>query len=527
MPAPLIIALPCESRSGELRVALDPAVTRELRRLPGVELVIQAGCGRGAGFADAEYEASRTADSFESTVDGAALVVKVAPPTVEEAAALPPGSVLVCTMSPFQNLPAIDVLQQRNVTTLAMDLVPRITRAQSMDVLSSQATVSGYKAALMAADLCPRLFPMMITAAGTVRPSQIVVIGAGVGGLQAIATCRRLGARVAAYDIRRAAKEQIESLGARMIDTGVEAESQDGYARALTRAERETQHDVLARHLREAHAVICAAAIPGRTAPRIVTTDMVDGMMADTVIIDMAADTGGNCELTVPGQSVMHGGTVIVGPLNLPSRGTVHASEMYARNLWSMLQLLLPDGELRLDWDDPLIAGCRLTHAGELQHAATRALRDAALDASQGRAGGAPADEAPADGALNDPAAGWLDDAPATADEAASELPGSASAGHDTAGAAVPPVMPAAAARSAADTPEEEPADDFTRIRGVGPALNNSLKAFGFLRFRQLAELDAKGIEQLERQLELDGHILRDDWPGQARRLARSHWKAY
>ncbi len=507
---PHTIAVPKESRSGELRVALDPVVARELLALPGIELVIESGCGRGAGFTDEQYAATRIADSFADTVRDAALTLKVDPPTVEEANLLPRASVLLCIMSPFQNLAAIDVLQQRGITTLAMDLVPRVTRAQSMDVLSSQATVSGYKAALMAAELCPRLFPMMITAAGTLRPSRVVVIGAGVGGLQAIATCRRLGARVEAYDIRRAAKEQIESLGASMIDTGIEAESHGGYARALTRDERDSQHAVLSGHLRDAHAVICAAAIPGRAAPRIITEDMVDGMMPGTVIIDMAADTGGNCVLTKPGETVFHHDILIAGPLDLPSRAAVHASEMYARNLWSLLQIILPSGTLVLDWEDPLIAGCRLTHDGELHHAPTLALREDAL-AGSGAAGGETAASgvpgvSSAGTTPGELAAGWLDDEPSPIDGGIDEVSRNA-----------PP-------NESEGQPVEESADDFTLIRGVGPALNNSLRAYGFHRFRQLAELDAHGVEQLERQLELDGHILRDDWPGQARRLERSHW---
>ena len=248
-----------------------------------------------------------------------------------------------------------------------------------MDALSSQATVAGYKAALLAAELSPRLFPMMTTAAGTIRPSRVIVIGAGVAGLQAIATARRLGAEVEAYDIRSRARERIESLGARMIDTGVEGTDAGGHARALRRDEQQHQHDVLAEHLARAHAVICAASIPNRPAPVIVTRDMVEGMLPDTVIVDMAATTGGNCELTRPGEDVQFGDTLIVGPLNLASHGAVHASEMYARNVVNMLALIVDaDGQLVLDADDDIIARVVLTHAGEVCHASTAALMDRA-----------------------------------------------------------------------------------------------------------------------------------------------------
>jgi NAD(P) transhydrogenase subunit alpha len=249
-----------------------------------------------------------------------------------------------------------------------MELVPRISRAQSMDVLSSQATVAGYEAVLRAAGLAPRLFPMLTTAAGTLRPSTVVVIGAGVAGLQAIATARRLGARVEAYDIRAAAREQVESLGAKMIDTGVNAQGEGGYARELTDAEKQQQAAKLAEHLARCDVVISTAAIPGRPAPKIISREMVEGMSAGAVIVDLAAESGGNCELTEPGKTQRHKGVTIDGPLNLASMAAIHASEMYSKNLLNLLDLMVQDGQVTINRDDEVVAGCLLTHGGELVH---------------------------------------------------------------------------------------------------------------------------------------------------------------
>jgi len=252
--------------------------------------------------------------------------------------------------------------------------VPRITRAQSMDVLSSQATVAGYRAVLRAATVAPRLFPMLTTAAGTLRPATVVVIGAGVAGLQAIATARRLGARVEAYDIRSAAREQVESLGAKMIDTGVNAEGEGGYARELTADEKAQQAAKLAEHIAKCDVVISTAAIPGRPAPKIITRAMVEAMQPGSVIVDLAAESGGNCELTQPGQTVRIGAVTVDGPLNLASGAAIHASEMYARNLVNLLELMSGEDGLKVDMDDEVVAGTALTHAGKLVHAGTAKL---------------------------------------------------------------------------------------------------------------------------------------------------------
>ena len=523
---PLILAVPKESAEGERRVALDPSVVERLCQQLAVRVIIEAGCGRGAGFYDSDYEDIEVADSFADTVQHAAVVLKVNPPTVEEARLLPTGSVLVAQITPYLNLDVINVLLERNITTLAMDLLPRITRAQPMDVLSSQATVAGYKAALLAAEISPRLFPMLTTAAGTIRPSRVIVIGAGVAGLQAIATARRLGAQVEAYDIRSAAKEQIESLGARMIDTGVDAESSGGYARALTKDEKKKQHDVLAERMSQAHAVICAAAIPGRKAPVIITQDMVEGMMPDTVIVDMAAETGGNCELTHIGETYMHGDVFIVGATNLPSRGSVHASEMYARNLFSMLRLMLSDGQLHLDWQDEILAGCLLTHQGAIYDAHTAELMDHPC--------APPIGSKRAEKQEDQQAVGWIEeeskDNTDTDDKAANV--GNASQADSTSAAVASSTVATATTAMAAerskessgdsDTDDEhEERDDLTVIEGIGPALQNRLYAYGVKRYSQLASLDADGIHRLEIQLELDNHEALVDWVADAAQLER------
>ncbi len=363
----LIIAVPRERRTGERRVALDPSRVERLLQ-SGLLVRIEAECGHAASFHDEAYQGVAIFTSFADVVREADITVKVVCPTLEEIALLPRHSVLLCIVSAFQHLEEVQALRERQITVLGMDHLPRTTRAQPMDALSSQATVAGYKAALLAAELSPRLFPMLTTAAGTIRPSRVLVIGAGVAGLQAIATARRLGAQVEAYDIRTAAKEQIESLGARMVDTGVEVEGAGGVARALRKDEKQLQHDVLAEHLSRAHVVICAAALPGRRAPRIITEDMVAGMLPESVIVDMAASTGGNCELTRIGEHYYYNDTLIVGPLNLPSHGAVHASEMYARNVYNMLQLIIMDNEIMLNPNDEIIARCVLVHAGQINH---------------------------------------------------------------------------------------------------------------------------------------------------------------
>lgn len=397
----LIIAVPHESRPSERRVALDPSRVDRLIN-SGFKVRIQAECGHAASFHDDDYQGATVMGSFAEVVAGADIVVKVVCPTLEEIELLPAGVALICIVSAFQHIEEVEALRKRGVTLLAMDHLPRTTRAQPMDALSSQATVAGYKAALLAAELSPRMFPMLTTAAGTIRPSRVLVIGAGVAGLQAIATSKRLGAQVEAYDIRRAAKEQIESVGARMVDTGVEVEGTGGFARALRKDEKQKQHDVLAEHMAKAHVVICAAAIPGRRAPRIITEDMVDGMLPESVIVDMAASTGGNCEITRVGEHYYHNDTVVVGPLNLPSHGAVHASEMYSRNVFNMLELVVDEGQITLDPDDEIISSCLLLHEGKVHNKGTAKL----LNVEYFSLGGVvhPSTQLP------DQSSGWLND---------------------------------------------------------------------------------------------------------------------
>jgi NAD(P) transhydrogenase subunit alpha len=366
----LKVAVPKETAPGERRVALAPSLLKQFGKL-GVEVLLQKGAGEASGFNDADYEGVSVVDAAELYKD-ADIVLKVQPPTVEEAGKLPEGSVLISFMAPHEGDSRVRNLLKRKVTSFAMELVPRITRAQSIDALSSQANIAGYKAALAAANLSPRLFPMLTTAAGTIRPAKVLVVGAGVAGLQAIATAKRLGAIVEAYDVRSATKEQVESLGGKFIDTGVKAEGEGGYARELTDDERKQQQEVLADHIAVADAVITTAAIPGRAAPKIIDKATVERMKRGAVIVDLAAETGGNCELTQAGKEVEHQGVIVFGPKNFTSTAATHASEMYARNLYNLLQLLIKDGELNLNWDDQVVADSCLTHDGEVRHDPTR-----------------------------------------------------------------------------------------------------------------------------------------------------------
>jgi len=370
MPARL--AVPKETLSGERRVALDPGTAARFHKL-GVQLHIQQGAGLGAYYNDEDYatHGELVADAA-SLLGNAGVVLKIQPPSVDEVNMMPEGAVVVSLMQPHRNPEMVKALRDRRITSFAMELVPRISRAQSMDVLSSQAAVAGYKVVLMAAELAPMFFPMLTTAAGTIRPAKVVVVGAGVAGLQAIATARRIGAQVEAYDIRPAAREQVESLGAKMIDTGVSAEGEGGYARELTADEKKQQAEVLARHVAAANVLITTAAIPGREAPKIITRAMLEAMKPGSVVVDLAAESGGNCELTEPGQRIEHQGVIIYGPLNIASTIPVHASEMYAKNLLNFLSPMIQDGELRLDWDDEVIAKSVLTHEGTIRHEPTR-----------------------------------------------------------------------------------------------------------------------------------------------------------
>ena len=364
------LSVPRESASGERRVALDPSTVSRFSQM-GVSVQVEKGAGDAARFPDSAYADAQlleTAELYGQT----GIMVRVAPPTVEEIRSLPEGAVLVGFFHAHRSPEVVAVLKERRILSFAMELVPRISRAQSMDALSSQAAVAGYKAALMGADLSCRFFPMLTTAAGTIRPSKVIVIGAGVAGLQAIATARRLGAMVEAYDVRSATKEQVESLGAKFLDLGVKAEGEGGYARELTEDEKKRQQEALAGFIAKADVLITTAAIPGRPAPKLVPATMVEGMKAGAVIVDLAAEGGGNCELTRPGETVEHGNVIIHGPLNIPSQVALHASEMYAKNLLNFLSPMLKDGEFAPDWDDEVIAKSCLTRDGGIVHGPTR-----------------------------------------------------------------------------------------------------------------------------------------------------------
>jgi NAD(P) transhydrogenase subunit alpha len=371
---PLTVGVLKETSAHEARVALTPDVAAKLVELKA-DVTIERGAGERSHLGDALYRGVRFQPSARDVLASARVLLKVQPPTLEEVGALAPGSVVVGFMQAHVNLDVVRALRDRKITSFAVELIPRISRAQSMDALSSQAAVAGYKAALLAANALDKFLPMLTTAAGTIRPAQVLVIGAGVAGLQAIATARRLGAIVEAYDVRAATKEQCQSLGAKFVDTGVAAEGAGGYARELTAEEKAKQQAVLDAHIAKADAVITTAAIPGRAAPRIVSKAAVATMGAGSVIVDLAAEGGGNCELTVAGETVVTGnGVKILGPQNLASDLARHASQMYARNLLNFLAPALKNGELAIDWQDEVFAQSVLTHDGAVKHAPTAQL---------------------------------------------------------------------------------------------------------------------------------------------------------
>jgi NAD(P) transhydrogenase subunit alpha len=363
-----------ERAQGETRVSLVPEIADKFAAL-GARVLLEHGAGVSAQFPDTLYKKVEWTDSSEAVLAAADVLLTVQPPTVAQIQALKPGAVVVGFMQAHAQLDVVRALRERQITAFAMELVPRISRAQSMDALSSQAAIGGYKAALIAANTLDRFLPMLTTAAGTIRPAQVLIIGVGVAGLQAIATAKRLGAVVEAYDVRSATKEQVKSLGAKFVDTGVSAEGAGGYARELTDEEKAKQQQVLDSRIAVADAVISTAAIPGRRAPRIISRAVVERMKAGAVIVDMAAESGGNCELTQAGQTVLHQSVKIVGPVNLPAQLAFHASEMYARNLYNFLKPALgKDAVLAIDWQDEVFAQSCLTHAGTIKHEPTRKL---------------------------------------------------------------------------------------------------------------------------------------------------------
>ena len=360
-----------ESTPLEARVSIVPEVAGKLAQA-GARILLQQGAGTRAQFPDSAYKDVAWADSAEAVLEQSDIVLTVQPLTVDQIHRLKSGAVVIGYMQPHAKKVEVKALQERGITSFAVELIPRISRAQSMDALSSQAAIAGYKAVLIAADNLQKFMPMLTTAAGTIRPSQVLVIGAGVAGLQAIATARRLGAVVEAYDVRSATKEQVKSLGAKFVDTGVSADGAGGYARELTAEEKAKQQEVLDSRIAAADAVVTTASVPGRPAPKIISRAVVERMRPGSVVVDIAAEQGGNCELTRPGEIVEHQGVKVIGPLNVPSDLAYNASEMYARNLLNFLKPALDKGELKIDWNDEVFAQSCLTHGGQIKHEPTR-----------------------------------------------------------------------------------------------------------------------------------------------------------
>jgi len=361
------IGVPLETSPSERRVALVPETVARLVK-GGHHVVVQRGAGAAAGFPDAQYEAAgaRLGDAAEAL--GAELVLKVDRPSPGEVASLAEGGILVAFLAPASSAEVLGALAARKVTALAMELVPRISRAQSMDALSSQANLAGYKAVVIGAEAMNRIVPMMTTAAGTLAPARCFVIGAGVAGLQAIATARRLGAVVSAFDVRPVVKEQVQSLGASFVEVEVAAEGAGGYAKELAADQQRRVAEAIAKHLLAQDLVITTAQIPGRPAPRLLTAEMVRSMKPGAVIVDLAAETGGNCELTKAGEAIDVGGVLVLGPVHVASTVAFHASQTYSRNLQSLLQHLLDkEGRPKLDLQDEITGAMVVTHAGEIR----------------------------------------------------------------------------------------------------------------------------------------------------------------
>jgi NAD(P) transhydrogenase subunit alpha len=373
---PVVIAVPKERAPGEQRVATVPEVVQNLTKA-GYEVRIEHGAGAGAFYPDDLYSAAgaKIVSGPAELLDGAHIVLRVQPPTVADIDLLAEGTIVIGFMNAANNLETVARMRERKVTAFALEFVPRITRAQSMDALSSQATAGGYVAAIMGANNCPKFLPMLTTAAGTVRPATVLILGAGVAGLMAIATAKRLGALVEAYDVRRAAGEQVRSLGAKFLELEINAEGQGGYARELTPEEKEKEQQMVSAAVSRADIIITTAAIPGRKAPVLITKETVATMRPGAVIIDMAAESGGNCELTQAGKTVREHGVLIIGPQNLPARVPFHTSLMYAKNLQSFLALLIDkNGAIVREFTDEILVASLLVYAGTVCHKQTNEL---------------------------------------------------------------------------------------------------------------------------------------------------------
>ncbi|MCI4360313.1 MAG: Re/Si-specific NAD(P)(+) transhydrogenase subunit alpha [Thermoplasmata archaeon] len=373
---PVVLAVPKEQTPGEQRVATVPEVVLKLTK-SGHQVRIEHDAGAGAYYPDELYSAAGAQISAKRSelTAGAQIVLRVNPPTVAEVDQLAEGTIVLGFMNATRNLDVVARMRDKKITAFALELVPRITRAQSMDALSSQATAGGYMAAILGAENCPKFLPMLTTAAGTIRPATVLILGAGVAGLMAIATSKRLGAIVEAYDVRRAAGEQVRSLGAKFLELEINAEGQGGYARELTPDEKAKEQLMVSAAVARADIVITTANIPGRKAPRLIAKETVAAMRPGAVIVDLAAESGGNCELTQPGKSIRDHGVLILGPQNLPAQVPFHSSQMYAKNLQSFLSLLIDkDGALVTEFTDEILAASLLVHNGEVRHAPTRDL---------------------------------------------------------------------------------------------------------------------------------------------------------
>jgi H+-translocating NAD(P) transhydrogenase subunit alpha len=364
---PVKIAVLKENRPNERRVAMVPQVADKLVKL-GAEIHMQTGAGDAVKLADSAFKNATFTSNVNELVGGADVVLAVQPPDVDVVRAMKDGAILISFVYAHKEVELTKLLRDKKITCFAMELVPRITRAQAMDALSSQAALAGYYAVLLGATELARMVPMMTTAVGSIRPQKTLVMGLGVAGLQALATARRLGAMTEGYDVRPETKEQAESLGAKFVDTGVDARGAGGYARELTQEEKDKIASVVTKHIQAADLIVTTAAIPGRPSPKLISKSQVEGMKAGSVIIDLAAEGGGNCEYTKPGETVQIGQVTVVGPLNVPSRLGEHASELYAKNQFNLIELFLKDKAINLDWSDEVIAKSALTHAGEIKN---------------------------------------------------------------------------------------------------------------------------------------------------------------
>jgi len=365
----MIVGVPREIVPGERRVALVPDLAAKLIQAK-LEIAVQSGAGAAAGYLDSAYQ-EKGARIEAGVLDRADVLLKVQPPTADEIGQIKSGATLIASLQPYSNAANIQALAARNVTAFAMELMPRITRAQPMDVLSAMSTVSGYKAVLIAANHLPKFFPLLMTAAGTLTPARVFIVGAGVAGLQAIGTAKRLGAVVEAYDTRPVVKEQVESLGAKFVELGLEtkaAEAKTGYAQAQSEEFYQKQRELMGKAVAAADVVITTALVPGKRAPILITEEMVQGMRPGSIIVDLASEQGGNCAVTEPGKEVVKHGVLISGLTNLPSMVPFHASQMYARTVTNYLLHLLKDGQVKLDLEDELTRGPLVTREGQVVH---------------------------------------------------------------------------------------------------------------------------------------------------------------